>query len=423
MRKMSILSLVFLLLPLAAFKSLPSSTSSLDTTYIVKVDASTREERTDISSLGVSIEEVYDTHIVGTCRPAQLADLKAKGFAFESFSLPAFLLDFPPGDGDFHNLNELNSEMSTLAQTYSHIATLSSIGKSIEGRDLWMMRISGPQTTGGEKPGIIFLGTHHAREHLSTEVPFFLIKHLLENYGKDEKITRFINEREIWIIPLVNPDGTDYDITDKPYKWWRKNRQGKGANEVYGVDLNRNYGYKWGGAGAGTDPSSETYRGPSAFSEPETQAVKTFIESHPNITTLLSYHTFSELILYPWGYTYDSIEDQRALKVHEAMAQSMGRMTGYRPQQSSDLYITSGDTTDWSFGEHKIFSFTFELYPASVWDGGFYPPASVIQNVVKNNIPPALYLIDYADNPYRVITTVQPRDFLTVSDVWPPKAR
>ena len=208
---------------------------------------------------------------------------------------------------------------------------------------------------------------------------------------------------------------------NKPYKWWRKNRQGKGAGSVYGVDLNRNYGYKWGGEGAGDSQDSETYRGETAFSEPETQAVKTFIEAHPNITTLLTYHTFSELILYPWGHQYDSIEDQKALRVHEVMAQTMGRMTGYKPQQSSDLYITSGDTTDWSFGEHGIISFTFELYPASLWEGGFYPPASVIQDVVNNNIPSALYLIDYADNPYRVLSGMKPRDFLTVSDVWPPR--
>ena len=419
MRKMGILSLVFLVLPLTAFK--PSDTSSLDTSHIVKIDASTREERTEITSLGVSIEEIHDTYIVGICHSNQLKDLRAKGFLFETYSTPAFLLDFPPGDGAFHNLQELESEMKALVQAHSNLATLSSIGKSVEGRDLWMVRISGTQTKEGEKAGILFLGTHHAREHLSTEVPFFLMKHLLEKYGKDEKITRLVNEREIWIIPLVNPDGTDYDITDKPYKWWRKNRQSAGAQSIYGVDLNRNYGYKWGGQGAGSDPSSETYRGVSAFSEPETGAVKAFIDTHPNITTLLSYHTFSELILYPWGYTYDSIEDQQAFKVHETMAQAMGRMTGYKPQQSSDLYITSGDTTDWSFGEHKIISFTFELYPASIWDGGFYPPASVIEGVSKNNIPPALYLIEYADNPYRVITTGQPRDFLTVSDIWPPK--
>ncbi|MBI2646297.1 MAG: zinc carboxypeptidase [Deltaproteobacteria bacterium] len=419
MRKMGILSLVFLVLPLTAFT--PSGTSSLDTSHVVKIDASTREERTEITSLGVAIEEIHDTYIVGICHSNQLKDLKAKGFVFETTSTPAFLLDFPPGDGAFHNLQELESEMKALVQAHSNLATISSIGKSVEGRDLWMVRISGTQTKEGEKAGILFLGTHHAREHLSTEVPFFLMKHLLEKYGKDEKITRLVNEREIWIIPLVNPDGTDYDITDKPYKWWRKNRQGGGAQSIYGVDLNRNYGYKWGGQGAGSDPSSETYRGTSAFSEPETQAVKAFIDTHPNITTLLSYHTFSELILYPWGYTYDSIEDQQAFKVHETMAQAMGRMTGYKPQQSSDLYITSGDTTDWSFGEHKIISFTFELYPASIWDGGFYPPASVIEGVTKNNIPPALYLIEYADNPYRVITTGQPRDFLTVSDIWPPK--
>ncbi len=427
MRKMSILLLLFLLLSLTAFKpSLQlSGPSSLDTSHIVKIDASTREERTEIASLGVAIEEIHDTYIVGICHSNQLKDLKASGFIFQTYSPPAFLLDFPPGDGAFHNLQELESEMKTLVQTYSHLATLSSIGKSVEGRDLWMVRITSntgaPQPKEGEKAGILFLGTHHAREHLSTEVPFFLIKHLLENYGKDEKITRLVNEREIWIIPLVNPDGTDYDITDKPYKWWRKNRQGAGAQSIYGVDLNRNYGYKWGRQGAGSDPNSETYRGLSAFSEPETQAVKAFIESHSNITTLLSYHTFSELILYPWGYTYDSIENQQAFKVHETMAQAMSRMTGYKPQQSSDLYITSGDTTDWSFGEHKIISFTFELYPANIWEGGFYPSADVIESVVKNNIPPALYLIEYADNPYRVIATVHPRDFLTVSDAWPPK--
>jgi len=418
MRKISVLSLLMLLLfPLTAFQP---SNSSLETSHIVKIDASSREERTEIASLGVAIEEIYDHHIVGICHSNQLKDLKAKGFIFQTYSTPAFLLDFPPADSAFHNLQELEFEIKNLAQTYASIAALSSIGKSVEGKDLWMMRISASPTE-GEKPGIIFLGTHHAREHLSTEVPFFLIKHLLENYGKDEKVTRLVNEREIWIMPLVNPDGTDYDIGDKPYKWWRKNRQGAGAQDIYGVDLNRNYGYKWGGKGAGKDPQSETYRGASAFSEPETQAVKAFIELHPTITTLLSYHTFSELILYPWGHTNDSIEDQQALKVHEIMAQTMGRMTGYRPQQSSDLYITSGDTTDWSFGEHKIISFTFELYPASMWEGGFYPPASVIDGVTKNNIPPALYLIEYADNPYRVITMARPRDFLTVSDIWPPK--
>ena len=409
----------FIICSSLAFKPIEKASSELQ---VVKIDASTKEERTKISSLGVSIEEVYDHYIVGFCHEKELAKLSKQGFNFRVQSLPAFLLDFPPSDSAFHNLKELNDEILALSQTYASIMTLSSIGKSVEGKDLTMIRISGHQNKEGEKQAIIFLGTHHAREHLSTEVPFYLTKYLVENYGKDEKVTQLIDEREIWIIPLVNPDGTDYDVKgNKPYKWWRKNRQGKGAGSVYGVDLNRNYGYKWGGEGAGDSPDSETYRGETAFSEPETQAVKTFIEAHPNITTLLTYHTFSELILYPWGHQYDSIEDQKALRVHEVMAQTMGRMTGYKPQQSSDLYITSGDTTDWSFGEHGIISFTFELYPASLWEGGFYPPASVIQDVVNNNIPSALYLIDYADNPYRVLSGMKPRDFLTVSDVWPPR--
>src|SRR3989338_771830 len=144
MRKISVLSLVFLLLPLTAFKSFEPS--SLNTTMIVKVDASTREERTEIASLGVAIEEIYDHHIVGICRPAQLTALKTKGFIFEVSSVPAFLLDFPPGDSAFHNLQELESELKELVQAHDPIATLSSIGKSVEGREMLMIHIRGPQT-------------------------------------------------------------------------------------------------------------------------------------------------------------------------------------------------------------------------------------------------------------------------------------
>ncbi len=420
MRKRSVLAVSLLLLLSLGFKQ-SHSPQPLDDLQIVSIEASTKEERSAIISLGISIEEIYPNYVVGFGRDEQIQELKKGNFKFLARTMPAFLLDFPEKDSAFHNLTELNTELTELAEKYSNIATLTSIGKSVEKRDLFTMKISGPNSKAGEKSGIIFMGTHHAREHLSTEVPLFLIKHLLENYGKDANVTKLINNREIWIMPLVNPDGADYDIKDGSYKWWRKNRQSQGSSAAYGVDLNRNYGYQWGGEGAGTSPSSETYRGPKAFSEPETQAVKAFIESHPNITTLLTYHTFSELILYPWGFTYDAIKDERAMKVHEKMAQAMAKMTGYTPQQSSDLYITSGDTTDWSFGEFGIISFTFELYPSSIWEGGFYPGAEHIQNVVKNNIPAALYLIEYADNPYRVLSTFTPTDYLTIKRFGMPR--
>ena len=166
------------------------------------------------------------------------------------------------------------------------------------------------------------------------------------------------------------------------------------------MDLNRNYGYKWGGAEPPRAPAT-TPTAASAFSERSRARCGISIEAHPNLKILLSYHTFSELILYPWGHTNDPISDGRALRAYQAMAQKMAEMTGYTPEQSSDLYIASGDTTDWSWGAKKIFSFTFELTPASMWAGGFYPGAGVIDSTFQKNIAPALYLIDLADDPYR----------------------
>ncbi len=400
MRKTSLVVLALLILPLIASKSYDPT--SLDAVKLLTIEASTKEERTQIAALGISIESVFKDYIVALAQDAEIAELVQLGLRFKARPLPAYLLDFPPEDSDFHNLSELNAELKKITEAYPHIASLEEIGKSLEGRPLYIVRISAVQKEQEPPPAILFLGTHHAREHLSTEVPLFLIKHLVENYGRNEEITAAVNNKEIWIMPMVNPDGADYDVQDPPYKWWRKNRREENG-KTFGVDLNRNYSFKWGGGGSSDWRYSQTYRGTEPFSEPETQAIKAFVEAHKNVSIILSYHSFSELVLYPWGHTYDSIEDDKALHVHEIMAQEMGRMTGYTPQQSSDLYITTGDTTDWAFGEHGIISFTIELYPATLGDGGFYPSASQIQPVVNKNIPAALYLIQYADNPYRVL--------------------
>src|SRR5690606_22938509 len=122
--------------------------------------------------------------------------------------------------------------------------------------------------------------------------------------------------------------------------------------------------------------SSEVYMGPAPFSEPETRNIRDFVKSQPRMTTLLSVHTFSELILYPWGHTYDPVGKEKGNAqdrlIFEKMAQDMAKWNHYTPQQSSDLYIASGDTTDWAYGELGIYAFTFELTPKSMWDGGFY---------------------------------------------------
>jgi carboxypeptidase T len=160
----------------------------------------------------------------------------------------------------------------------------------------------------------------------------------------------------------------------------------------------------WGTGGSSDDTSSDIYKGTEPFSEAETQVIRDFVRSHrDNTKILLTFHTFSELILYPWGHSYDGIPKTEDRQVFEKMARTMAQWNGYTPQQASDLYIASGDTTDWAYGELGMFAFTFELSPKSMWNGGFYPGARIIDQVFEANLKPCLYMIELADNPYRVL--------------------
>jgi carboxypeptidase T len=227
-----------------------------------------------------------------------------------------------------------------------------------------------------------------------------LAKYLVENRDKPE-LAGLLAKRDVYIIPMVNPDGVEYDIATGQYRMHRKNARADQGGAL-GVDLNRNYGYHWGEGGSSAEPDSDIYHGPSAFSEPETQAVKKFVEDRlGTLKILLTFHSFSELILYPWGHKNGPIDDTRAQNAYETMAKTMAGWNGYTPEHSSDLYIASGDTTDWAWGAHKIFAFTFELTPKSMWDGGFYPGAGAIAGTFAANLKPALYLLDLADDPYR----------------------
>lgn len=373
--------------------------------YWMKINATDKYQRSKIADTGVSIETIKEDYVIAYGTETELSKIKKMGFLQAASDLSLEPLDFPSQDQAYHNYTELTDELTKLTQANSQIMTLSSIAKTIEGRDIWAVRINADLAHADQKPASIFMGGHHAREHLSVEVPLLFIKYLIEQYKTgNERIVNLVTNRDIHIIPMVNPDGAEYDIRDGSYKMWRKNRS-RNNNGTFGVDLNRNYSYQWGTGGSSSSPSSETYKGPSAFSEIESQAIKNYIETHTNITTLLSFHTYSQLILYPWGHKYDSISDARDSQVYKTMAEKMAKWNKYTPQQSSQLYIASGDTTDWAYGTHRIFSFTFELDPSSSeWGGGgFYPGASVIEPVFQKNLEPCLYLLEYSDNPYRSI--------------------
>jgi carboxypeptidase T len=387
----------------------------------VQIRAHDKTERTAIANEGVSIEAVRSDSIWGFATPDQLRAIKSKGFqVLGSFDFTTGRgghqggFDFPAKDAKFHNYAEATSALRMLASSHADIARTISIGKTIEGRDIWAIHINtnpdALMSNSSSKPGILYVGNHHAREHLSVEVPLMFAQHLLKNRD-DPKIWALLDSRDIWIIPMLNPDGSEFDIATGSYKYWRKNRRNNGDG-TFGVDLNRNYSFGWGTGGSSKDTSSDVYMGPTPFSEPETIAIKSFVESQLNLKILLSFHTFSELILYPWGGKYDPIADPKDRAIHEKMATTMAGWNKYKPQQSSDLYIASGDTTDWAYGERGLVSFTFELSPANTGGaGGFYPGAGMIDKAFQDNLRPCLYLLDLTDDPGRA-TTTRPSPFL-----------
>ncbi|MBE8221802.1 MAG: zinc carboxypeptidase [Bdellovibrionales bacterium] len=312
--------------------------------------------------------------------------------------------EYPSGDERFHTYKEVVKELNQIGKNFSNITTRFSLGTTVTGRDIPGIRIASKKSLKENKqlPGIFFVGAHHAREHLSVEIPMMMIKMLVENYSKDPKIKQLIDTRDIYFVPMLNADGAMYDIEGRQYKFWRKNRSlnSKGS---FGVDLNRNYPFGWGTGGSSKSEGSDIFMGPKPLSEPETIAVKNFIDSHKNINILLSFHTFSELILYPWGGKNSEVGG-RDQKVFETMAQTMAKWNNYKPMKASDLYVASGDTCDWAYGDYGIFCFTFELSPSrSAGQKGFYPGAGIIDKVYNANIKPILYLIEKAGNPYEVI--------------------
>lgn len=301
-------------------------------------------------------------------------------------------------NGDFHTYTELERDLLALEDSFPELARVYDIGDSLENRNIYAIKISDNVQSDENEAEVLFLGCHHAREWISVEVPYLIAKYLLENYDSNTTIRDRINRSEIWIVPLVNPDGLEYSIYF--YRYWRKNRRDNGDGS-YGVDLNRNYGYEWGydNEGSSPNPESDVYRGTSAFSEPETRAIRDFCAQH-SFLTLVSYHNYSQIILYPWGYKFepssqDALMDEMARTMSERMLAVNGRNYDYG-RASDSLYTTNGDTTDWSFGIYGIPSFTIELPPSSALRGQFFNAEEDIEPIFNENLQAALYLIDWA---------------------------
>jgi hypothetical protein len=374
----------------------------------------------------------------------------------------------------YHNYTEIINTLFYLNNTYSGLVDLFSIGKSWQNRDIYCIRLTN-ETNTHPKPKLLFVGYHHARELISAELALYFAVDAAANFGTNETITRLLNYGEIYIVPALNVDGFD---AVKQNEWHRKNvhpfdedgdtlldedppddenangyiedlirwdgsqwvfvrwegidNDGDGRlNEdwIGGVDLNRNYGYQWNATCDSGSPYTwaEDYRGPAPFSEPETQAIRDLALTH-DFKYAISFHSGTEAIGYPWGYTTDPSPDD---DVFRQIAANLSALVGAPYGPNGGLYTISGSWDDWMYANRSTFALTCEIYtnnsawqyepgpePDTWWEKGvfqfFNPDPANIETVVQRWLPAFTYVTNRAITEAYDITTTNVTPLKTV---------
>ncbi|MCF7809524.1 T9SS type A sorting domain-containing protein [bacterium] len=316
--------------------------------------------------------------------------------------------------GGYRTFAEMVEELNNLHDEYGEIVGEPiSIGQSIEENEIWAIKISdNPEHEDDSEPEVLLTSLIHAREGITAEVIFDFAHYLVENYGEDQRVTDIVNDREIWLIPCHNPDGYLYneqiyeESDHEELGMWRKNRR-HNEDDSWGVDLNRNWGYMWGFDDEGSDdrPADNCYRGAEAFSEPETQAAREFINEHDFGITIY-FHSYGNLALYPLGYDYIQPEHRSILT---ALAKKMTVDSDYLYGTGWEaIYPTNGDSDDWIYmsEEHdQIMPFTIEI--GSRIDH-FWPSPNRFEQLTSENLESCLIAAEYCDEPARILSPPQP---------------
>jgi len=280
----------------------------------------------------------------------QVALLRARGIVTD-FALPKALLRGP--DPEYADPAEIEARLKEYASKYPDLASVRVMGKSLEGRDIWAIKISdNVRTKEKTEPVVFFNGMHHAREVMTPEVTMDIVDQLLTGYNTDSKVRRWVDDNEVWVVPMFNVDGSQ-KVWDGS-NMWRKNVRGG-----YGVDINRNYPYAWKSCnGSSGSRFAQDYRGDAAGSEPETQAMMKFVgEIRPVMS--ISYHAYSELVIYPYGCRGRRAE---TATVVEKLGKDIAGVLGYTPGTSWEtLYSVDGGDIDWLYNEMQVIPYVIEV--------------------------------------------------------------
>ncbi|XP_067390969.1 carboxypeptidase A1-like [Emydura macquarii macquarii] len=298
----------------------------------------------------------------------------------------------------YHNLDEIYDFMDLLVAANPNLVSKIQIGNSYEGRPLYVLKFS----TGGAKRPAIWIDTGiHSREWVTQASGVWFAKKILDSYGKDPSLTSILDSLDIFLEIVTNPDG--FAFTQTKNRMWRKTRSINAGSTCIGVDPNRNWDAGFGGAGASGNPCSETYRGPYANSEREVKAIVDFVKSHGNIKAFISIHSYSQLLLYPYGYTTARAADYQELdNIAKAAVTALASLNGTKYKYGSiitTIYQASGGTIDWTYNQGIKYSFTFELRDTGRY--GFLLPASQIIPTAEETWLALMTIMEYTrDHPY-----------------------
>ena len=392
-----------------------------------------------LASINAHIAERYTRrgyNLQGFYTPEEFADRAPRLFPGKSFeagrrtkSAPAAGVSLALANGKFHSYDATLAEFKSLAAAHPDLARYSKLGTSFEGREIFALKISkGASVDDVSKPDVLITGLHHAREWISVESPVYFANQLVTGYATNDSVRYLVDHLQIWIVPIMNPDGLNYtqnspnDQMDS-VRLWRKNRRPvptATCPSAVGVDINRNYNYQWrlendapcpdycinrgcinDDIGGSDEPTSDVYRGPQPESEPEVKAIKSLVDD-PNrhFRAQLDYHNYTQMILYPWGYATIGTDDENTLT---GLAQRMSDAVFavdrklYRPKQAVDLYSLTGSSIDYAYAVNRVPApFVVEMRPECC---DFTVPESEIPAVNQENWAGAQRLLNWAAGP------------------------
>ncbi|XP_068943322.1 carboxypeptidase A4-like [Petaurus breviceps papuanus] len=300
--------------------------------------------------------------------------------------------------GAYHSLEGLYREMANIAAEYPKLVSRLEIGRSFEKRPLYVLKFS---TGKGNRPAIWLNAGIHSREWITQATGIWIARKIVSDYGDEQNITSILDKIDIFLMPVANPDGYVYSQTKD--RFWRKTRSHTPGSQCVGVDPNRNWDAEFYGKGASDNPCSEVYRGPKPHSEVEVKSVVDFIKSHGNFKSFIDIHSYSQLLMYPYGYTCSKAQDSAELdKVGKHAAKALYSLFGTKYQVGpicSTVYQASGSSIDWAYENGIKYAFTFELRDTGHY--GFVLPAKQILSTAQETWRGLQVIMEHVkDHPY-----------------------